>query len=77
MTFVLLLGQVGLHEGGEIGLSEHHVGGGAVGGRNAVVDQHAVVLRVGHIELAVLNPHALRSAHGLGVGSVAGHRRRW
>ena len=32
---------------------------------NAVVDQDAVILRVGDIKLAVLNPDALRSAHGL------------
>src|ERR1019366_7811026 len=70
---VLLLGQVGLDKGSEIGLSEHHIGGHAIAGGDAVEDQHAVILRVGHVEAAVLNPHSLGATHGLGVGGVARH----
>ena len=47
----------------KLGCAEHHVGGRAVGGRDAVVDQDAIVLRVGDVEPAVLNPNALRAAH--------------
>ena len=71
LDVILLLRQVGLDKGSEIGLPEHDVGGRSVAGGDAVEDQDAVVLRVGHIEAAVLNPYALRAAHGLRIRRAA------
>ena len=67
LDVVLLLRQVRLDESGEVGLSQHDVGSRAVARRYTVEDQHAIVLCVSHIEAAVLNPHALRPAHGLRI----------
>ena len=71
---VLLLREVGLDKGGEIGRAEHQIGGRAVAGGDLVEDEHAVVLRVGDVEAAVLNPHSLGAAHGFGVGDIARQR---
>ena len=62
-----LLGKVHLGCRVEIGLAQHNVGRLSVGGGDGVPDQHAVILRVGDEELAVLQPHTLRTAEGLVV----------
>jgi len=46
-------------QGCEVRLTQHHVGRGAVLGRDLVVDEDAVVLSVSHESLP-FDPHALR-----------------
>ena len=70
----LLLGEVRLDEGGEVRLAENHVGRDAIGGGYAVVDEDAVVLCIGNVEPAVLNPDSLRTTHGFRGRSVAAGR---
>ena len=67
----LRLGQ--LHE---VGLADHQVGGRRVPGRNAVVDQDAVVAAVGDEEPLAVGEREAREIQGAGAPArVAGHVR--
>ena len=48
----LALGKIGLHEGGETGLSDYHVRRGLIGCGNPVIYQNPVVLGVGDEQFA-------------------------
>ena len=55
----------------EVGLAEDAVGGGVVGQRR-VVFQHAVVVGVGHVQVALrVQRHAMRVVQAVGAGGVA------
>ena len=47
----------------KIRLAQYHVGRLIVLRRPRIPDQHAVVLRIRHVQSVVRNPHALWSAH--------------
>ena len=49
--------------GVEVGLPQHHVGTGPVGGGDGVINQHAMVQRVGHEQLLAIQEHAVRRPH--------------
>ena len=60
--------QVRLYETGEVRLADYDIGRYPVFGRNRVVDENPIILRVGNVQLAARDPDADRSAKRSGGG---------
>jgi len=65
-----------IHVVGILASAENHISRSTVRGRNAVVDQDAIVLRIRDVQLAVLNPDTLGTAHRLRSRCVVRGQRR-